>query len=37
MPKIDDALKFEVVKWAAFYEHRIRTGTVCNSDVDALM
>ncbi|GAM84615.1 hypothetical protein ANO11243_026110 [Dothideomycetidae sp. 11243] len=27
MPKIDDSLKSEVVKWAAFYEHRIRTGT----------
>ncbi|TKX24160.1 replication factor C subunit 5 [Elsinoe australis] len=27
MPKIDDSLKSEVVKWAAFYERRIRTGT----------
>ena len=27
MPKIDDSLKAEIVKWAAFYEHRIRTGT----------
>ena len=25
---IDDALKAEVVKWSAFYEHRIRLGTV---------
>jgi replication factor C subunit 3/5 len=24
---IDDALKDDVIKWAAFYEHRIRTGT----------
>lgn len=28
MPKIDDSLKAEVVKWSAFYEHRIRTGSV---------
>ncbi|KAJ9623426.1 Replication factor C (RF-C) subunit [Taxawa tesnikishii (nom. ined.)] len=27
MPKIDDALKMEVVKWSAFYEHRIRMGS----------
>lgn len=27
MPKIDESLKSEIVKWAAFYEHRIRTGT----------
>jgi len=27
MPKIDEALKTEVVKWAAFYEHRSRQGT----------
>ena len=27
MPKIDESLKAEVVKWAAFYEHRIRMGT----------
>ncbi|KAI9792420.1 MAG: Replication factor C (RF-C) subunit [Peltula sp. TS41687] len=26
-PKIDDALKAEVIKWSAFYEHRIRIGT----------
>ena len=25
--KIDDALKPEVVKWAAFYEHRLHVGT----------
>lgn len=24
---IDDELKGEVIKWAAFYEHRIKTGT----------
>ena len=29
MPKIDDGLKADVVKWSAFYEHRIRTGSVC--------
>ncbi|OLN92119.1 Replication factor C subunit 5 [Colletotrichum chlorophyti] len=27
IPLIDDALKAEVIKWSAFYEHRIRTGT----------
>ncbi|KAF1350148.1 P-loop containing nucleoside triphosphate hydrolase protein [Delphinella strobiligena] len=27
MLKIDDGLKAEVVKWAAFYEHRIRNGS----------
>lgn len=27
MPMIDDSLKAEVVRWSAFYEHRIRTGT----------
>ncbi|CAK1354190.1 Replication factor C subunit 5 [Cercospora beticola] len=27
MPKLDDSLKPEVVKWAAFYEHRIRMGS----------
>ena len=27
MPKIDDSLKTDVVKWSAFYEHRIRTGS----------
>ena len=29
MPKIDDGLKADVVKWSAFYEHRIRMGSVC--------
>lgn len=24
---VDDALKADVVKWAAFYEHRLRMGT----------
>lgn len=28
MPKIDDALKADVVRWSAFYEHRIRMGSV---------
>lgn len=28
MPKIDDSLKADVVKWSAFYEHRIRNGSV---------
>lgn len=32
MPKIDDSLKAEVVKWSAFYEHRIRMGSVCHLD-----
>ncbi|KAK5278840.1 Replication factor C (RF-C) subunit, partial [Cryomyces antarcticus] len=27
IPKIDDALKADVVRWSAFYEHRIRMGT----------
>ncbi|KAK3902432.1 P-loop containing nucleoside triphosphate hydrolase protein [Staphylotrichum tortipilum] len=27
IPQIDDALKADVIKWAAFFEHRIRTGT----------
>ncbi|KAK4186071.1 replication factor C subunit 5 [Podospora australis] len=27
IPQIDDALKPEVIKWSAFYEHRIKTGT----------
>ena len=26
IPKTDDALKPEVIKWAAFYEHRCKTG-----------
>jgi hypothetical protein len=26
MPKTDDALKPEVIKWAAFYEHRCKMG-----------
>ena len=25
--QIDDGLRPEVVRWAAFYEHRVRTGT----------
>jgi replication factor C subunit 3/5 len=27
IPKVDDELKAEVIKWSAFYEHRIRLGT----------
>jgi len=27
MPKIDDSLKPEVIKWSAFFEHRIRMGS----------
>lgn len=28
LPKIDPILRPEVVKWAAFYEHRVRQGSV---------
>jgi replication factor C subunit 3/5 len=28
LAKTDDALKPEVVKWSAFYEHRIKLGSV---------
>jgi replication factor C subunit 3/5 len=28
IPKIDDALKTEIIKWSAFYEHRIQMGAV---------
>lgn len=28
IPKIDDALKADVIRWSAFYEHRIRLGSV---------
>lgn len=27
IPMIDDSLKADVIKWSAFYEHRIRMGT----------
>jgi replication factor C subunit 3/5 len=27
IPKTDDAIKPDVVKWAAYYEHRCRTGS----------
>ena len=27
VPQIDDELKADVIKWSAFYEHRIRMGT----------
>ena len=27
VPMMDDALKADVIKWSAFYEHRIRMGT----------
>lgn len=26
--RVDDALKPEVIKWSAFYEHRIKLGSV---------
>lgn len=28
IPKVDDALKPEVIKWSAFYEHRVKLGSV---------
>ncbi|KAF2745848.1 P-loop containing nucleoside triphosphate hydrolase protein [Sporormia fimetaria CBS 119925] len=27
IPKVDDALKPEIIKWAAFYEHRCKNGS----------
>lgn len=27
VPKVDDTLKAEIVKWSAFYEHRVRMGS----------
>ena len=30
---IDDALKADVAKWSAFYEHRIKTGAVSQNDL----
>lgn len=33
IPKIDDALKADVIKWSAFYEHRIRLGSVSDLPV----
>lgn len=27
VPKVDDTLKSEIVKWSAFYEHRVRMGS----------
>ncbi|KAL8902390.1 MAG: hypothetical protein Q9192_000017 [Flavoplaca navasiana] len=27
IPKIDDALKADIIKWSAFYEHRLRLGS----------
>lgn len=27
VPKVDDTLKAEIVRWSAFYEHRVRMGT----------
>lgn len=27
IPLVDDSLKAEVVRWSAFYEHRVRMGT----------
>lgn len=26
--QVDDALKSDVIKWSAFYEHRIKLGSV---------
>jgi replication factor C subunit 3/5 len=26
--KVDDGLKQDVIKWSAFYEHRIKLGSV---------
>jgi replication factor C subunit 3/5 len=31
--KVDDALKPEVIKWSAFYDHRIKLGSVCDRAV----
>lgn len=31
IPKMDDALKGDVIKWSAFYEHRVRTGSVSHT------
>ncbi|CAD0110501.1 unnamed protein product [Aureobasidium uvarum] len=36
IPKIDDALKTEIIKWSAFYEHRIQMGTVSDAFVPAI-
>lgn len=36
IPKIDDALKADVIKWSAFYEHRIRLGSVSANRVPQL-
>ena len=30
--KVDDDLKPEVIKWSAFYEHRIKQGSVSTAD-----
>jgi Replication factor C subunit 3, C-terminal domain len=27
IPKLDEELKPEVIHWATFYEHRVRTGS----------
>jgi replication factor C subunit 3/5 len=27
IPHVNDALKADVIKWSAFYEHRIRMGS----------
>jgi replication factor C subunit 3/5 len=27
IPKIDDGLKADVIRWSAFYEHRVKMGT----------
>ena len=33
IPLVDDALKPDVIKWSAFYEHRIRIGSVSNPSI----
>jgi replication factor C subunit 3/5 len=39
-PRVDAELKSDVVKWAAFYEHRIRNGSVspqnCHAKINQL-
>jgi hypothetical protein len=37
MPKIDDALKTEIIKWSAFYEHRIQMGAVSETCISNIV
>ncbi|KAI9865577.1 MAG: Replication factor C (RF-C) subunit [Vezdaea acicularis] len=37
VPKVDDALKAEIIKWSAFYEHRIRTGSKAIFQLEAFV